>query len=226
MPPTVLANCASSPPATEAARWTSTSTPSNAASRVCARAQVGANHLHGSGPAERLDARRRADQRAHPVPAREQGGDDVPPEEAVRSGDQDLHAKSLTRLERGHQPIHLQDLLQGNGQLRARGERPVGAPEQREETLVGAGTALELAQQRSHAARRMVLPSSSPLRSGRSGLGAERTRSKVSRVSNRFALACIRSPWTRSQKASGCELALKTSSAVPRSASTRARNSS
>src|SRR5208282_749322 len=47
-----------------------------------------------------------------------------------------------------------------------------------------------------------------------------------SRVSHRLAAACIRSPYTRSQKASGCELELKPRAAVPRSACNRARNSS
>ena len=72
----------------------------------------------------------------------------------------------------------------------------------------------------------MVLPSSRPLKKGRSGLGTFLGPSKVRRVSNRLAVACIFSPYTRSQNASGCELELKLSEAVPRSALTKARNSS
>ena len=92
MPTTEAANWASSAPLTPAARWTSASTPSNAEARSREARRSARKTSTSSGQPRRSTLRRRADQGPDGVAPPEELGDDVPAEEAVGSGDEDLQS--------------------------------------------------------------------------------------------------------------------------------------
>ena len=93
VPTTVPANCASSPPETTAARWSSTSTPSKARAKLARRAQVGPEDLHRGGPAEPFQARGRTDHGADLDAPGQQCSDHVPAEEPIGAGDECPHGR-------------------------------------------------------------------------------------------------------------------------------------
>ena len=93
VPATVPANCASSPPETTAAKWSSTSTPSKARRELARGAQVGPEDLHRGGPAECFQMRGRADHGTYLDAPGQQRADHVPAEEPVGAGDEGSHGR-------------------------------------------------------------------------------------------------------------------------------------
>ena len=93
MPTTVPANCASSPPETTAARWSSTSTPSKAppSSREVRRSALKTSTEEGQPSASRRAAGRTRARTS--TPRASSAADHVPAEESVRAGDKRPHSR-------------------------------------------------------------------------------------------------------------------------------------